>query len=77
MGLTKEMNERIKELCILAGASPLPGSTGLFVNGLDPEKFAELIIRDVLEDVRPELTDMEVDCFVERYFDEEDEVFDD
>lgn len=43
----------------------------------DLKRYTELVIRDILEYMRPELTDMEVDCFIERYFSEEEEVFDD
>jgi hypothetical protein len=48
------MNERIKQLCIKAGAAPLPGSTGLFINALDPEKFAELIVKEHLNILQQE-----------------------
>jgi hypothetical protein len=43
------MNKRIKQLCVEAGAAQLPGSTGIFINALDPQKFAELIIKECIK----------------------------
>ena len=42
------MNERIRELAEQAGAEPTPFSNVLALVGNDIEKFAELILMDVL-----------------------------
>lgn len=43
------MNEHIKKLCIEAGATVLPGSSGVFIESLNPEKIATLIINECLQ----------------------------
>lgn len=43
------MNEHIKKLCIEAGAAVLPGSSGVFIESLNPEKFATLIVNECLQ----------------------------
>lgn len=73
------MNKRIKELWELAGGYYNSGNQHTWPQYTidNPEKLAELIVREAIDDLRPELTEAEVDGVVERFFSQEAESFDD
>ena len=49
------MNERIDQLLVKAGA--VFGGEGIDYSNFDPKKFAELIVRDVLDEVLQAMDD--------------------
>ena len=51
------MNERIRELAEQAGAEPTPFSNVLALVGNDIEKFAELIVRECLSEIKGMMVD--------------------